>query len=381
MVVGEVATAGKPATIVFFQLKEGRLRAGIFSINVKGDPNAAVGAFSRFRGPARQLARALQLSEVELMGAAVANKDVAAMLERLGFVKTMEPLPPSLGALPGEPIEVYAKRFPVQGPAVAGTTAAPAAAAEASTVGAGAAGRGAAAEASTLAAETATVAARASRSGALAVAGRVAGFVVRTIIFAVAMLGLEYLRARAEHRHFESCMNAAQPKIESTLVALEAQVQTLQRSAAGRTIWARVTIWMQSQHAVTGGMGMLAHDYSFLDAGFERASIGLDYLTERSSELGKPMSVPHRYGSTTFTPNRELVTYSVPIPYDPAALPDLTARNQRIRENERDAGRADLPQPVLQALFEEREAFLQFGPRVHGPPAPPANNNPFGPSE
>jgi hypothetical protein len=123
MVVGEITTQGD-ATIVFFQLKEGRLRAGIFSIKVPENPGAAIKAFTSFRGQAQQLARALQVSEVELMGAAVHNQKVAEMLERQHFVKSAEPLPESLGALPGETIDVYSKRFPV--PGAAAPTATPA---------------------------------------------------------------------------------------------------------------------------------------------------------------------------------------------------------------------------------------------------------------
>jgi hypothetical protein len=112
MVIGEIPTEGGDATIVFFQSKGGRLRAGIFRINVK-DPMAALKAFSRFRGSAQRLAGTLQVPEMEVIGAAVANKDVEAMLKRRGFVESREPLPESLGARPGESIEVYTKRFPV----------------------------------------------------------------------------------------------------------------------------------------------------------------------------------------------------------------------------------------------------------------------------
>jgi hypothetical protein len=368
MVVGEVATPGKTGTIVFFQLKDGRLRAGIFSISIKQDPSAAVRAFGGFRGAARELARALGLSEMELMGAAVVNKDVAAMLESQGFVKGLEPLPESLGAQAGETIEVYTKRFPVRSTAVADKSMAPAVASEASAAGtagaagrtAGAAGRTAAAEQGAAAVEAAA-AARTPAGGAAAVAGRVAGFAVRAIIFAVLMLGLEYLRAQAERRRFESRMQEAQPEIESALAALEPQVHALQRAAGGKTVWAHITIWLRHQHVVHGGMGMMAYDYSFVDAGFERAAVGLDYRKERSSELGSPISVPHGYGSSTITPNRELVTYSVPIPYDAATL-DLATSLLRIQHLEEDARRPDLEPAVLEALFEERDALIGASP-------------------
>ena len=114
IVAGQIATQGKTGITVFFQLKEGRLRAGIFHISLRGNPSAALRAFSSFRGTAQRLARALEVPEMELMGAAVINKDIEAMLERQGFAKSAEPIPESLGANPGEQIEVYSKRFPVK---------------------------------------------------------------------------------------------------------------------------------------------------------------------------------------------------------------------------------------------------------------------------
>jgi hypothetical protein len=80
----QAAAESRPATIIFLRLEGGRLRAGIFSINVS-DKEAAVRAFGDFRGTSRQLARALEVPELELMGAAVANKDIEAMLQRQGL--------------------------------------------------------------------------------------------------------------------------------------------------------------------------------------------------------------------------------------------------------------------------------------------------------
>jgi hypothetical protein len=337
MVVGEVANPGKTGTIVFFQLKENRLRAGIFSINVKDDPSAALRAFGRFRGAARTLARALQVPEMELMGAAVANPNVEAMLTSQGFVKATEPLPESLGALPGESIEVFAKRFPVAS-AAATSEVAP-------TV--------------TEAAEVAS-ATRVSGAGAVGLGARVAIVAVETIILAVIMLALEYLRRRAEAQRFEDRMRAAQPEIESAAAALESEATTLQGAAGGRTVWAHITIWITSHDTVTSAMGFPSYDHAFDDAGFEHASAGLDYRQDRSSTLGQPMTWPHQYGSSTFTPRRELVTYSVPIPYDAVSL-DPPARALRIRHLEEDASRPGLSPPVLQALFNERETLLRAG--------------------
>jgi hypothetical protein len=203
------------------------------------------------------------------------------------------------------------------------------------------------------------------------VAGRVAAVAVETVIFAIIVLALDYLRRKQEQRKFREKMKAAQPQIEAAITGQGEQIRALQRTSAGRTVWARITIWIDSQEAVTGGpMGMVAYDHSFADAGFASATVGLDYRNTRTQEIGKPMHLAHQYGTTTYTTRRESVTYSVPVPYDPAALPDLMARNKRISENEHDASRTDLPQSVLQALFDEREAFVRFGPRVYGPPAP-----------
>ena len=63
-------------------------------------------AFASFRGGARDLAKALQLPKMELLGAAVMNPHIGPMLDRLGFTIEFEPLPETLGALPGEKIEV-----------------------------------------------------------------------------------------------------------------------------------------------------------------------------------------------------------------------------------------------------------------------------------
>jgi hypothetical protein len=99
--------------ICIAQLVDRRLRVGIFSINIKDDPTAALRGFASFRGPARNAAKALGLAEYELFGAAVMNDKVEAMLLRQGFVRTTEPVPESLGLGPATNVEVLSKRFPV----------------------------------------------------------------------------------------------------------------------------------------------------------------------------------------------------------------------------------------------------------------------------
>jgi hypothetical protein len=77
--------------------------------------------------------------------------------------------------------------------------------------------------------------------------------------------------------------------------------------------------------------------------------VGLDFREDRSSTLGKAMNMPFQGGGSTSTPRRELVTYSVPIPYEPATL-DAAGRAQRIRYIEEDARRPGLQPTVVQAL-------------------------------
>ena len=117
-----VAYLTPEGVISILQIVAGRLRAGIFSINVENDPSAAVRAFARFRGPARSLASALGLSEMELFGAAVKNPKVEAMLRRQGFQPSTEPVPETMGLGPSTSVEIWSKRF-----AVTASEAAPAA--------------------------------------------------------------------------------------------------------------------------------------------------------------------------------------------------------------------------------------------------------------
>ena len=153
-------------------------------------------------------------------------------------------------------------------------------------------------------------------------------------------------------------MRAAQPEIEYAVAALESQAATLQRAAGGRTVWAHITIWIASHDTVSVAAGIPYYDHAFDDAGFAHASAGVDYREDRSSTLGEVMVWPHQYGSSGVTPRRELVTYSVPIPYDAASL-DARTRALRIQNLEADASRAGLSQPVLQALFNERDTLMR----------------------
>jgi hypothetical protein len=100
--------------ICIAQIVQGRLRVGIFSINIKNDPSAAVRGFASFRGPARAAARALQVPEYEMFGAAIVNSEIEAMLLRQGFVKSLETVPETFGLGPSTQVEILTKRFPVR---------------------------------------------------------------------------------------------------------------------------------------------------------------------------------------------------------------------------------------------------------------------------
>ncbi|MEV7627752.1 hypothetical protein [Actinoplanes sp. NPDC089786] len=100
--------------ICIAQIVQGRLRVGIFSINIKNDPAAAVRGFASFRGPARAAARALQVPEYEMFGAAIVNSEIEAMLLRQGFAKSTETVPEAFGLGPSTQVEILTKRFPVR---------------------------------------------------------------------------------------------------------------------------------------------------------------------------------------------------------------------------------------------------------------------------
>lgn len=99
--------------ICIAQITQGRFRFGIFSINVTDNPIAAIRAFTTFRQPALDTARALNMSEYELFGAAVHNPKIESMLNRQGFTKTTEFVPESFGLGPDTEVDIWTKRFPI----------------------------------------------------------------------------------------------------------------------------------------------------------------------------------------------------------------------------------------------------------------------------
>jgi hypothetical protein len=119
-VLYERAVPGRPSTLAIVQQKPGLVRGGIFSIDIRANPTAALKEFMGFRQPILNLARAMNVPEMELFGAAVHNEQVLKMLDKQGFVPSKEIIPESFGLGPAEEVTVYSKRFPVQGTTGAG---------------------------------------------------------------------------------------------------------------------------------------------------------------------------------------------------------------------------------------------------------------------
>lgn len=123
IVLFNLSLPGADATIGLLQLKPGLVRGGIFSIKVPDDPKLALKAFAATRGRVLAVARAVHVSEYDLIGAAVHNKGIEEMLARQQFTRTTEVLPESAGLGPNAECEIFTKRFPV----LPATAAAPAA--------------------------------------------------------------------------------------------------------------------------------------------------------------------------------------------------------------------------------------------------------------
>lgn len=191
----------------------------------------------------------------------------------------------------------------------------------------------------------------------LSIAGRVAGVIVRAAIFAAIVLGLDYLRRQGEQQQFERRMRAGQAQLEAELDKLAPEIETLYAKGDGKTVWANVTIWIRSRHTVMGSSLGIAYDYAFDDAGFGRVATSLEYRSESSRKQQAGGALPIPGGSAGITYEQESITYSVPVPYDPASL-DPEGLRRRLTHNEADASRP-MPQPVIDALFAERESLLK----------------------
>ncbi len=125
MLAIQTPTEGGEPTITLLQMRGGTLRGGILSIKVPDDPKLAVRAFFRARQPLLDLARELNLSEVELLGAAIHHPGIHEMVVRLGFTPTTETIPESAGLGGADEVEMWSKRFPVHGSSGGGGGGAP----------------------------------------------------------------------------------------------------------------------------------------------------------------------------------------------------------------------------------------------------------------
>ena len=101
--------------IATIQLQDTRLSASIISINNKS--GGAVRDILRYRDRAFDLARAFELDDVELVGAAVVNDRIRRLVERQGFERVQRQVPPGIAEEYNVPsdfaIEVFVKVFPI----------------------------------------------------------------------------------------------------------------------------------------------------------------------------------------------------------------------------------------------------------------------------
>jgi hypothetical protein len=95
----------------------------------------------------------------------------------------------------------------------------------------------------------------------------------------------------------------------------------------------------------------------------EPATLSLQYRRDRRTEHGERMRSIFQGGSSTSYDAWDIVTFSIPIPYDAESL-DPAGRRARIAQIEADAAIADLPVPVHLALFQERELLLRPPPTL-----------------
>jgi hypothetical protein len=113
MVLFNLVVPGNDDTAVLLELKPGLVRGGILSIKVPGDRKLAIKAFAAARDRVLAVARAVHVSEYDLIGAAVHDKGIEEMLVRQKFDRTTEVLPEYIGLGPNAECEIFTKRFPV----------------------------------------------------------------------------------------------------------------------------------------------------------------------------------------------------------------------------------------------------------------------------
>ena len=102
-------TVGGHDVYGFLQFQEGTLTSQLFSIN--NTAGGAPAAFRQFVSGSQSLGRSLGLTEIELQGGSVINRDLATALSSRGFQPKTVPVPESLG---GGTQEVLFKTVPVK---------------------------------------------------------------------------------------------------------------------------------------------------------------------------------------------------------------------------------------------------------------------------
>jgi hypothetical protein len=110
-----------------------------------------------------------------------------------------------------------------------------------------------------------------------------------------------------------------------------------------------------------------------LDARFAQATVSTTYRADQREQVVLRTN-ENVYGYPVQTRLiHTFVTYPVPLAYDPYSL-DAAGRRQRISQNEMDAARPELPAPVIQSLWEERDHLLavsaNLGESLAGPTSP-----------
>ena len=114
MVLFNLVVPGNDDTICLLELRPGLVRGGILSIKVPEDKKRAIRAFAAARDRVLAVARAVHVSEYDLIGAAVHDEGIEEMLVRQEFNRTTEVLPEYLGLGPNAECEIFTKRFPVR---------------------------------------------------------------------------------------------------------------------------------------------------------------------------------------------------------------------------------------------------------------------------
>ena len=194
-----------------------------------------------------------------------------------------------------------------------------------------------------------------SRAGALV---RVAAaFAIETAIFVLLSIGLAYLEERANRELIRRRMEEAEPRIQTALRDGVGKIDGLQALPARPTVWANITVRIDSSETTFAGWALANEHVSLPDADLAAVEISTNYRSGKRVEEGDTHYAGSQVGSTTTRDIHTFVTYSVPLAYDAFSL-DRAGLTQRLAQNEADATRA-VPPAVVQALYEENTALLR----------------------